>query len=117
MDCLNLFKDTPLILAIEKNHEELAIMLVEMGANLNIMGRNCQTPLMISCEKNFTKLAKMIASIDSKLISEKNILGETSIQIAERNRNDDLVHYLYSLNPFSSRVNTANSKQNKKLIK
>lgn len=111
LDCLNNYKDTPLILSIENKHEDFAIMLVELGASLSIMGRNCQTPLMISCEKGLNKLAKMIVGIDNKLINEKNILGNSSIKIAEENGNDELVQFLINVN---TRLPTANSTTNKK---
>jgi len=103
-------KDTPLILALENGYESLSVILIEMGANLKIMGRNCQTPIMIACDKNLTKAVELMAQLDSSIINDKNILGETPLKIAERKGNLNLVQFLMSFsNKSNSRLPTANS--------
>lgn len=110
VDILNKLKDTPLILSLEKGNLCIAQTLIDMGADISIKGRNINSPLMICCEKKYNKLAMMISSIDNKTIYDKNIFGETCIQIAERNKNDELVQYFINI---SKKIPSSALKKNK----
>lgn len=97
VDILNKFKDTPLILSLEKGNISIAQTLIDLGADISIKGRNINSPLMICCEKKYNKLAKFISTIDNKTIYDKNIFGETCLQIAERNKNEELVQFFINI--------------------
>lgn len=103
LDPKNLLKDTPLVLALENSQFKAAELFIEMGADIKVIGRNCMTPLMIATEKGLTSTAKMIATADPRTVLDKNILGETSIQIAERLKNEALVGFFLGV---GSRVTT-----------
>lgn len=90
-------KNTPLLTSIENLHEDFAIVLVEMGANLTIQGQYGQTPLLLACEKGLVKLVTKIAEINPKLIADTNMFGENCIGICHRNKNEELSHYLIQL--------------------
>lgn len=87
---VNSSNEASLHLAIKESHEDIAIMLIELGANLNIKDKHQQSPLMLACETGLNKVAIKIASLDPSLIEENNILGENSIKIALRNKYEDL---------------------------
>lgn len=90
IDSVNSNNEAPLHLAIIEGHADIAIMLIELGAILNIKDKHHQTPIMLSCEKGMSKVALKIALLDPSLIEENNILGENAIKIAQRNKNEEL---------------------------
>ena len=57
---------TPLILSIVYNQDEIAKMLIEKGANLNIKDKSGFTALMHSIMYNRTEVSKLL--IEKKLM-------------------------------------------------
>lgn len=74
--------------------EKVAIELINLGADLSTKDKHKNSALMLACEKKMNNIAMKIAEIDPKLIHEKNILGENSIQICQKLKNEELALYL-----------------------
>lgn len=111
---VNKSQNTPLHLALENNNNEIALLLIDIGVELNKKNKHDLTPLMICCERNNVEIAKKLMSMNNSLILQTNILGENSIKICERNKNEDLCLFLLSQ---SNKTDMKSSSKSIKLIK
>lgn len=87
-------KETPLFSALEASREDLALMLIQTGCSVTLLGSNGLSPLMICCERNLVNAAKVLVDINPEAVYQNNPLGENSIQIAEKNNNEELAFFL-----------------------
>ena len=69
---------TPLILATYYNHEEIAIFLIEKGANIDAIDSSGNTALMGVCFKGYTNIAEKLISYGAD-VNIQNGMGATSL--------------------------------------
>jgi hypothetical protein len=62
---------TPLWLAVEKRHEELALLLVERGANLERIVEPTFNVLTFAVTRQMVRLARRIAELEPRLIAQQ----------------------------------------------
>jgi serine/threonine-protein phosphatase 6 regulatory ankyrin repeat subunit B len=84
---------TALMMASQKGHMEIATMLVDNGANLNLKSNNGETALMVASANGRTKVVKLLLDkgADFEL---QNSLGTTSLIMASQNGNFETVKLL-----------------------
>lgn len=85
---------TPLMLACSIDACDSVKTLVEFGANINAVDANGQTPLMYTTFKNSVYSAKFLLSCKGIKLDEKNIAGETALQMSVSFFSDEVFQYL-----------------------
>ncbi|MDD5270484.1 MAG: ankyrin repeat domain-containing protein [Candidatus Omnitrophica bacterium] len=92
---------TPLMLALENNHQYIAEMLVKKGANPNFADPGGTTPLMIAAQKGFVDTVKLLLSKganpntqQSNIKSVYSSENKTPIMFAAEGGNTDIVKML-----------------------
>eukprot|EP01156_Anaeramoeba_ignava_P023382 Anaeramoba_ignava/c21502_g1_i1.p1 GENE.c21502_g1_i1~~c21502_g1_i1.p1 ORF type:complete len:465 (-),score=129.03 c21502_g1_i1:128-1522(-) len=91
---------TPIHLALQENKREIAIYLVENGANLNIIDNNGLTPLMIAVDIPSRDMVELLL-LHGANVDAINEYGETCLHKVI-DQNSKIAHLLmsYGANPF-----------------
>ncbi|KAJ5076861.1 serine/threonine-protein kinase sty8-like [Anaeramoeba ignava] len=91
---------TPIHLALQENKKEIAIYLVENGANLNIIDNNGLTPLMIAVDIRSRDMVELLLGYGAN-VDAIDEYGETCLHKAI-DQNSKIAHLLlsYGANPF-----------------
>ena len=74
----------PLINTAEKGYKEIAILLLERGANINLRNKKGTTALMIAAKNGHTETISMLLARGAD-INNKNNNGWTALMIAALN--------------------------------
>jgi ankyrin repeat protein len=88
--------DTPLLLALKKNHIDVALRLLECGADAHIVNKRGETPLMLAIKLNNTALIMKIVRARPDVYAT-DADGNTAIQLAVNNQNILLAEHLVKL--------------------
>lgn len=88
-------KRTPLHAAAAEGHQEICHMLVQAGANLDMLDEEQRTPLMVACENNHLDTAKYLLRAGAS-INHKDIMGFTCLHLAAKLGHYDIIHHLLS---------------------
>ena len=104
MNIQNKNKETALIVSIDNNAEDCAMLLIKKGANVALRKRGDVSPLMLACKYGNVSIVKALL-LNGADINEKNILGENPLKIAQMNNHEDLAMML--LKEFNSNLKFA----------
>jgi len=92
---------TPLILALENNHQYVAEMLIKEGANPNFADPGGTTPLMIAAQKGLVDTVKLLLSKGANPNTQQSNIksvyaseNKTPIMFAAEGGNTDIVQML-----------------------
>jgi ankyrin repeat protein len=88
---------TPLTIAAEHGHLEIAKLLLKSGAHVDARNAHGNTALMYTAEYNYPKLAEVLLSAGADLTLKDND-GETALQIAQRKNHSQILSVLSVLN-------------------
>ncbi|XP_077378022.1 histone-lysine N-methyltransferase EHMT1a isoform X2 [Festucalex cinctus] len=88
-------KQTPLHAAATEGHVEICHMLVQAGANLEMLDDEQRTPLMAACENNHLETVKYLIRAGAA-INHKDIMGFTCLHLASKLGHYDVVQHLLS---------------------
>lgn len=86
---------TPLMIATTLDNIEMAKILVDYGANVNIPNLDNMYPIHIACWSGLLELVKLFASKNARLTDKCNF-GFVPISLAANQGHDDIVKFLYS---------------------
>src|SRR3990167_527415 len=89
----NNYGSTALIIATEKGHTDIALLLIEKGADLNIKNRDGDTALIIATEKGHTDIAHLLIEKGAN-VNIRNEGGDTALIVAAEKRHTDIAHLL-----------------------
>ncbi|XP_077457853.1 histone-lysine N-methyltransferase EHMT1a isoform X3 [Stigmatopora argus] len=93
MDVQN--KRTPLHAAAAEGHEEICHMLIQAGANLEMLDEEQRTPLLAACENNHLGTVKYLIMAGAA-INHKDSMGFTCLHLASKLGHHDIVQHLLS---------------------
>ncbi|PSN32605.1 hypothetical protein C0J52_26220 [Blattella germanica] len=96
LDCTNTDGETPLIKAIEKGNEEIAIKLLKLGSNPNKKDEHGNTPMHYAAQKNLMKVVECLLELKFDLDCT-NIDGETPLIKAIEKGNEAIAIKLLNL--------------------
>ncbi len=82
-------------IALAKDHQDVALFLIEKGANVNVMNGEAQTPLHYAAMRNYNTIAKALLDHGAK-INIKDSSGHTPLDIANLNKNKKMIKLLSS---------------------
>ena len=85
----NKIKETPLLLAVNKNDINIVRELICKGADIKKRNKADMSPLMICCKNNYQNIAELLIKKGAD-VNEKNILGDTPVKLAQSNGNEEL---------------------------
>ncbi len=89
----NALGKTPLHLAIEKGHLEIAQAIIDAKAEVNMADKQGNTPLHLACEKGHVEIAQ--ALIDAKAeVNIANNNGKTPLELADEKIRPTIINYL-----------------------
>jgi|GEM_PF-5844634 len=97
---INNIGDTPLCLAVREGKVEIAQLLIEKGASLEVRNLDGKTPLHLAVEKSRKTMVELLlknrasvdAKVDPKSYSEQT--GYTSLHFAVQERNKEIIQML-----------------------
>ncbi|KAM9821508.1 histone-lysine N-methyltransferase EHMT1a isoform X5 [Syngnathus typhle] len=94
-NCLmdNQNKRTPLHAAATEGHEEICHMLIQGGANLEMLDEAQRTPLMAACEDNHLETVKYLIRAGAS-INHKDVMGFTCLHLASKLGHYGIVQHL-----------------------
>ncbi|XP_037115344.1 histone-lysine N-methyltransferase EHMT1a isoform X1 [Syngnathus acus] len=94
-NCLmdNQNKRTPLHAAATEGHEEICHMLIQAGANLEMLDEAQRTPLMAACENNHLETVKYLIRAGAS-INHKDVMGFTCLHLASKLGHYGIVQHL-----------------------
>ena len=84
MDTLDFVDDTgesPLTMAVKRNHEDIVEILLDNGANINFANSKGQTPIMLAIKKGNFSLVRMLLNRGSD-IYKNDVYGKTALMYA-----------------------------------
>jgi len=81
--------NTPLILAIQNGHREIAIKLIAEGADVNLAGQFGNTPLHVAIDKGEIEIVKELG-YKKVNIRARNIMGHTPLDYIKKTEIRDL---------------------------
>ena len=81
-------KENALLISIENNNIQSAKELILKGANIKFRNKADLSPLMLCAKFNIWEIAEMLIRKGAD-VNEKNILGDTTLKIAQMNKNED----------------------------
>ena len=85
---------SPLFSAISAGHDDMALMLIKRGADVNFADNNRSTPLMwAACNCRSIRLVKALVDAGAD-VNAKAKEGNTPLQSAEISRCGEIVHLL-----------------------
>lgn len=76
-------KYTPLMFALDKNKEEIAKILIENGANINVKDNTGITPLMQASVKEFVEIVKLLLEKGADK-NAKEMNGRSAVDLIEQ---------------------------------
>jgi len=85
--------DTPLIWAVSEGYHDIAITLIEAGADLDAQNSDGNTPLLRAACENRAELASVLIKVGAKL-DVQNLDGYTALVLARRRGNKAIVDSL-----------------------
>ncbi|XP_029017964.1 histone-lysine N-methyltransferase EHMT1-like [Betta splendens] len=88
-------KQTPLHAAATEGHQEICHMLVQAGANLDMLDEEQRTPLMAACENNHLDTVKYLLRAGAA-VGHKDVTGFTCLHLASKLGHYDIVSHLLS---------------------
>ena len=86
---------TPLIMAADRGYTELAVVLMDAGANVNARMNVGWTPLLDAARRGNLELTKILLQRGADI--DATIKGNTAIDLARRHRHTNVVKHLESL--------------------
>ena len=94
----NIFNNTPLHYAIKFKVNEIAILLINCGYNINAINKKLDTPLTLAIKtRNLVIIAKLLDNPEIN-INTQNKYGYTSLNIAINMKLDSVVERLMNMN-------------------
>src|SRR3954464_2430707 len=85
--------ETPLIWAVSEGYHDIALTLIEAGADLNAQNSDGNTPLLRAACENRGELASVLIKVGAKLDVQNND-GYTALILARRRDNKAIVDSL-----------------------
>ncbi|CAB4065326.1 unnamed protein product [Lepeophtheirus salmonis] len=82
IDAVNEDGQTPLIIALENNFDELASFFIGIGSNLSSVNRHGETSLLIACRKNQVRLVLEMLETNKCPTRSRDIDNNTSFHLA-----------------------------------
>ncbi|XP_062841687.1 transient receptor potential cation channel subfamily A member 1b [Trichomycterus rosablanca] len=86
---------TPLHLAVEKNQESSCALLLELGANPNILNTAMMAPLHLAITRNHNNLLHVLLSCRRTDVNLEGDLGNTPVMVACSSNNCDALYTLF----------------------
>lgn len=87
--------ETALHIACENGHTEIVQLLLDAGANVNVINKSeGQTPLHLACLNNQTKVIKLLLNCGNCNINAKDNFGDTPLHLMIRNENSKIAELL-----------------------
>ncbi|XP_034239189.1 uncharacterized protein LOC117644098 isoform X2 [Thrips palmi] len=80
-------EQTPLIIAVEQNHNECVKLLCLAGANVNLADEEENTSYHIAAKKNYNKCLETLLKVEDRELDKKNIKGEAALHLAVLSNN------------------------------
>jgi FOG: Ankyrin repeat len=93
LDTANTMGFTSLAAAVFKGHDDIAILLMDRGANINGINRTRQTPLMIAAVYNRTRLAQELIARGAN-VESRDVSGNSAVTLATRQGHTDMIALL-----------------------
>ena len=88
--------ETPLHAASSNGHLLIVHLLIQAGANPNVLNKNISTPLMQAIEHKHNSVVKYLISVGASL-DIRGDDGMTSLHIATKSGNIEAVHYMLEI--------------------
>jgi len=103
----NNFEMTPLNTAVAQGHLDLAIMLVNYGANIFIANNSGMTPLLFACQEEAisTNFIRLLLENGAEVNAQNNRLDSPLILAVRNNRNNNVIFLLIQ---YGAEVNLQN---------
>ncbi len=89
---------TPLQAALESRNEEIAGVLIETGADVNLADSAGSTPLMYAVNRGMREITELLLARGARL-TPKNRKGYTALKIAEEGGDQELIDLLKKQRP------------------
>jgi len=104
----NLYGYRPLHYATSRDHLEVISVLIAAGADINIQDDEGNTPLHFTAPRDHLGVISVLIAAGAD-INLRNNKGETPLQVAQRNNNHNIVHFInkYKLMIARQRLNIA----------
>lgn len=96
IDATDIGGNTPLHVAINKGHRDIALLLLTLGADPNIANNEQHTPLHEACRQGFVDVVKVLVTKGAP-INVTDSYGHTSLHFAIFNGHSDLALLLLTL--------------------
>ncbi|XP_071744891.1 putative ankyrin repeat protein YahD [Lepeophtheirus salmonis] len=100
IDAVNEDGQTPLIIALENNFDELASFFIGIGSNLSSVNRHGETSLLIACRKNQVRLVLEMLETNKCPTRSRDIDNNTSFHLAASRGFYDIVRILIVFSNF-----------------
>ena len=85
------YDTTPLLLAITNNHEEVALLLIENGADVNQCESSGFSPIKKAAEKRYPKIIRALIDADASYDPENEVIKEAMRPMEEQTPTLELV--------------------------
>ena len=59
--------NTPLLLALHHSHRDIAALLIDWGASINVSDHNGNTPLVLACTHNYFDIAERLIQLGAEV--------------------------------------------------
>jgi len=93
INSMDMYGNTPLLIAIYKKNDNIINFLIDNGADINIKNKNGDTPLLIATKKNYIECCKKLIN-NNVNVNYKDSNGNSSLMIAIKNEKIELVKML-----------------------
>jgi len=84
---------TPLHIAIEYGHNDIAALLIESGANLNLKDKIDRTPLLYCARYGNLEICKLLLRKDADILAV-DCYGESCLHLSAAHGNENILRYL-----------------------
>ena len=91
---IDIYGQTPIMIATANSRESLVLYLIEIGAQINKQDYAGNTPLMIACFHSNCKLVHILLSTRKVNVSIKNKNGENAISISTNHNQMQIIKEL-----------------------
>ena len=82
INVLNNKKESALFIAINEKNTKMSKSLIELGSDITVRNLADFTPLMLCCKLGLIELSEVLLNNNAS-INETNILGDTSLKLAQ----------------------------------